>query len=197
LQRFRVFSTITAPNILHADQHQDNDANLFFMRVEWSLADFDLDHPSLREQFQPIAERFEMRWRLEYSDTRPAVAVFVSSHLHCLADVLYRHHAGEFACRIGLIVSNHVDAAALARFYEIPFHYMPIDRGSKERTEQRQLELLEQNGIDLIVLARYMQMLSPAFVARYPQRIINVHHSFLPAFSGGRRTKVLSNAVSN
>jgi len=173
-------------NILHADQHQDNDLGLFFMRVEWDLADFALDDAGFRGSFQPLADGFQMEWRLAYSAARPATAIFVSQHQHCLLDLLYRHAIGELRCRIPLIVGNRASARELAGFYGIPFHFVPVDAASKAQAEQAQLALLEQHGIELIVLARYMQVLSPLFVARYRQRIINVHHSFLPAFSGAR-----------
>jgi len=173
-------------NILHADQHQDNDLGLFFMRVEWSLADFDLTREVFRERFAPIAERFQMNWRVEYSDLLPRVALFVSRELHCLVDLLHRWRIGEQKCEIPLIVSNHEDARPLAAFYGIPFHHTPVTGSDKSGAEKFQLELLAQNSIDLVVLARYMQILSPNFVNRYPRRIINVHHSFLPAFSGAR-----------
>jgi len=173
-------------NILHADQHQDNDLGLFFMRVEWDLADFALDDAAFRQSFQPLADSFQMEWRLAYSAARPATAIFVSQHQHCLLDLLYRHAIGELRCQIPLIVGNHATARELAGFYGIPFHYVPVDAANKAQAEQAQLALLEQHGIELIVLARYMQVLSPAFVERYRQRIINVHHSFLPAFSGAR-----------
>jgi formyltetrahydrofolate deformylase len=173
-------------NILHADQHQDNDLGLFFMRIEWDLAGFDLDDAGFRTEFQPLADSFEMRWELAYSAARPAVAIFVSEQQHCLLDLLYRHGIGELRCRIPIVISNHAAARELAGFYGIPFHHVPVDADSKREAEKAQLALLEQHGIELIVLARYMQVLSPAFVARYPQRIINVHHSFLPAFSGAR-----------
>ena len=173
-------------NILHADQHQDNDLGLFFMRIEWDLADFALDDAAFRQSFQPLADSFQMEWRLAYSKARPATAIFVSQHQHCLLDLLYRHAIGELRCRIPLIVGNHATARELAGFYGIPFHYVPVDAAHKAQAEEVQLALLEQHGIELIVLARYMQVLSPVFVARYPQRIVNVHHSFLPAFSGAR-----------
>jgi formyltetrahydrofolate deformylase len=173
-------------NILHADQHQDNDLGLFFMRVEWDLADFALDDAGFRQSFQPLADSFQMEWRLAYSAARPATAIFVSQHQHCLLDLLYRHAIGELRCRIPLIVGNHATARELAGFYGIPFHHVPVDKANKALAEQAQLALLEEHGIELVVLARYMQVLSPAFVARYRQRVINVHHSFLPAFSGAR-----------
>ena len=172
-------------NILHADQHQDNEAQMFFLRVEWSLDGFDLDSEALPREFGKVAEPFQMRWRLAYSADRLRIAIFVSRYQHCMVDLLYRRHAGEFHCEIPLIVSNHPDARPLAEFYGLPYWITPTDCG-KEAAEQKQLELLAEHRIDLIVLARYMQILSPAFVARYPRRIINVHHSFLPAFTGAR-----------
>jgi len=173
-------------NILHADQHQDNELGLFFMRVEWSLADFDLGDNDFRSEFSPIAARFEMRWRLEYASKMHSVAIFVSRYQHCLADLLQRYQSRELPCRIPLILSNHPDARPLAEFYGIRYHHVPVEPGRKDEAERRQLELLDAAGVELIVLARYMQVLSPFFVARYPERIINVHHSFLPAFSGAK-----------
>ncbi len=173
-------------NILHADQHQDNEQGLFFMRVEWALEDFDLDEAAFRKEFQEIADRFEMRWRLEYTEAVLSVAIFVSQYLHCLVDLLHRHRTGELRCRIPLIISNHREAADLAAYYGIPFHHFPVDKSNKAEVERAEMELLADNQVDLVVLARYMQILSPQFVARYERRIINVHHSFLPAFSGAK-----------
>jgi len=173
-------------NILHADQHQDGDLGLFLTRVEWDLADFGLAIGDFGAAFKPIAERFRMTWRLEVSSQRPRVAIFVSKYDHCLADLLYRHESGELACDIPLIVSNHREAERLAEFHRIPFHVIAVDENTKGTAEQSEITLLEQHVVDLVVLARYMQILSPEFVARFPQRIINVHHSFLPAFSGAR-----------
>lgn len=171
-------------NITHADQHQDHDEGLFFMRVEWLLEGFDLE--AFRVEFAAIAERFQMVWQLRLSVDKPRVAVFVSQHLHCLADLLHRHQLGELACSIPLIVSNHRDGEALAKFYGIPFHYVAMTAENKAEGEARQFALLEEAEVDLVVLARYMQILSPEFVRRYPFRIINVHHSFLPAFIGAK-----------
>jgi formyltetrahydrofolate deformylase len=173
-------------NILHADQHQDAELGLFFMRVEWDLSGFDLGIDQFRSEFAPIAEHFEMRWRMELSTGRPRVALFVSRYDHCLADLLYRHNSGELACDIPLIVSNHDQARRLADFHGVPLHVDSIDAGNKAEVEGRQLALLAEHQIDLVVLARYMQVLSSDFVAHYPSAIINVHHSFLPAFSGAR-----------
>lgn len=173
-------------NILHADQHQDAARDLFLMRVEWDLAGFALALGDCARQFAPIAERFQMRWRIERSDRPQRVALFVSKYDHCLVDLLYRHQSGELPCEIPLIISNHEDARRWADFYGVPFHVIAIEGGNKAAAEQRQLELLREQRIDLVVLARYMQILSADFVAHFPQRIINVHHSFLPAFSGAR-----------
>jgi formyltetrahydrofolate deformylase len=173
-------------NILHADQHQDAERDLFLMRVEWDRKDFTLDPPEFTRKFAPLAERFGMRWRLELSALPHRVAIFVSKYDHCLADLLYRHQSGELPCDIPLIVSNHPDAKRWADFYAIPFHIVRVEGTNKAEAERKQLDLLHEHKVDLVVLARYMQVLSGDFVARYPRRIINVHHSFLPAFIGAR-----------
>jgi len=173
-------------NILHADQHQDAGEGLFLMRVEWELEGFDLDLAEFPRQFAPVAERNHMRWRLELSARPRRVAIFVSRYDHCLVDLLYRHRSGELNCEIPLVIGNHPDAARVVGFYGIPFHHIAVTKENKDEAEKRQLELLETHGIDLVVLARYMQVLSAGFVERYPERIVNVHHSFLPAFSGAR-----------
>ncbi len=173
-------------NILHADQHQDNKLRLFFMRVEWDLRQFDLDLEALRAKFAVLAAEFAMEWELHYTATHPVLAIFVSHHLHCLADLLHRHSIGELKCKIPLIISNHHDAGPLAEFHRIEFHCIPVQGARKSQAEQVQLDLLEEKNVNVIALARYMQILSTDFVARYPHRIINVHHSFLPAFAGGR-----------
>jgi formyltetrahydrofolate deformylase len=173
-------------NILHADQHQDAERDLFLMRVEWDLGGFGLDLAEFPRRFAPLADRFEMRWRLERSDHPLRVALFVSKYDHCLMDLLYRHKTGELPCEIPLIVSNHPDAEKWATFYQTPFHLIGVPSGGKDEAERKQLELLAAEKIDLVVLARYMQVLSAEFVARYPLRIINVHHSFLPAFMGAK-----------
>ncbi|MFY9752796.1 MAG: formyltetrahydrofolate deformylase [Candidatus Acidiferrales bacterium] len=174
-------------NILHADEHQILEQNLFLMRIEWDLAGFTIDMHDFARHFEPLAARFGMQWRVALSAARPKVAIFVSKYDHCLADLLYRHHTGELPCEIPLIVSNHPDAQRWADFYGIPLHVIPIRKESKSEDEQRQWELLRPLGIDFIVLARYMQVLSTDFIRRYPpNHIINIHHSFLPAFVGGR-----------
>jgi len=173
-------------NILHADEHREDDQNLFLMRVEWDLAGFAIEMKDFAEKFAPIAARFEMKWRVALTSYRPRVALFVSRYDHCLIDLLYRHRAAELACDIPLILSNHPDVQPLADFYRVPLHVIPMTRENKPEAERAQLELLAPQNIDLIVLARYMQVLSPEFIRHYPNRIINIHHSFLPAFTGGR-----------
>lgn len=173
-------------NILHADQHQDAELKLFLMRVEWDLDGFALDEAQLRAAFAPIAEQFQMRWRLEYSTVKTKMAIFVSKYDHCLVDVLYRYRSGEFNCDIPLVISNHPDVRPLVEFYGIPFHVIPVTADTKVEAERQQIELLEHHNVDLIVLARYMQVLSGDFVAHYPGKVINVHHSFLPAFIGAK-----------
>jgi formyltetrahydrofolate deformylase len=174
-------------NTLHADEHQDAERNLFLMRVEWDLADFTVDMREFAKHFQPIADRFGMQWRVALSSYRPKIAIYVSRYDHCLVDLLYRQRSGELACEIPLIVSNHADAQRWADFYHIPLHVIPVTKENKAEAERKQLELLRPHEIDLIVLARYMQVLSSDFIRQYPpHRIINIHHSFLPAFVGGK-----------
>jgi formyltetrahydrofolate deformylase len=173
-------------NILHADQHQDNKLGLFFMRIEWDLRDFSLDPVTFRLRFTDLAGEFEMNWEVHYTRELPAVALFTSRHLHCLVDLLHRFSIGEMRCTIPLIISNHPDARPIAEFHGVDFHCIPLEGSRKSEAEELQVKLLEQKKIDVIALARYMQILSPEFVARYPHQIINVHHSFLPAFSGSR-----------
>ena len=174
-------------NILHADEHQDHERNVFLMRVEWDLAGFAIEMREFAKSFQPIADRFGMKWRVALSSVRPKAAIFVSKQDHCLADLLYRHRTGELACEIPLLISNHPDAQQWADFYGIPLHVIPVTPETKREAEGRELELLRQNGIDLVVLARYMQILSPEFIREFSSsHIINIHHSFLPAFTGAR-----------
>jgi formyltetrahydrofolate deformylase len=173
-------------NILHADQHRDDRHGLFLMRVEYALDTFDLDREQFVAAFTRVAERLSIAWRVEYSASRPGMAIFVSRELHCLVDLLHRHAIGELAARIPVIIGNHEDGRALAGFHGVPFEHVPVDAATKTRAEARQLAILAEHGVELVVLARYMQILSPEFVRRYPHRIINVHHSFLPAFVGAR-----------
>jgi formyltetrahydrofolate deformylase len=185
-------------NILHADQHQDHALGLFFMRVEWDLngstpsggnggihsAPFDLE--GFKAAFAPLATELDMQWSLTSESQPPRLALFCSHYLHCMADLLHRWRTGELECEIPVIVSNHRDVAGLAAFYGIPFEHVPVTAETRSAAEARQLDLLARYRVELVVLARYMQVLSPAFVERFPAAIINVHHSFLPAFTGAR-----------
>jgi formyltetrahydrofolate deformylase len=188
-------------NILHADQHQDHEQGLFFMRVEWGLADGRLldesggsaanagdgfDMEAFKAAFEPMATELNMRWKLTEGGARRRVALFCSQHLHCMADLLYRWRTEELQCDIPLIVSNHRAVERMAGYYGVPFEYIPVTAATRADAEARQIALLKEHRIDLVVLARYMQILSADFVAHYPARIINVHHSFLPAFTGAR-----------
>ena len=177
-------------NILHADQHQDHELGLFFMRVEWALggangvAPFDM--AAFQQAFAPLAQELEMRWALTSSVRRPRVALFCSHYLHCIVDLLHRWRSGELVCDIPVIVSNHRDVEQLAAFYGIRFEHVAVSAATRAEAEARQTAILAEHDIELVVLARYMQVLSPAFVAKYPSAIINVHHSFLPAFTGAK-----------
>ncbi|MEO6983537.1 MAG: formyltetrahydrofolate deformylase [Edaphobacter sp.] len=173
-------------NILNADQHQDVELGLFFMRVEFATDNAQCDEAQFRSIFAPLADQFQMNWRLTFATPPQNVALFVSQYLHCLADLLHRHKTGELNCNLALIISNHESARTLADFYGVPFHFLPVTAATRAQVETRQLEILAANAIDVIALARYMQILSPSFVRAYPQRIINVHHSFLPAFTGAK-----------
>ncbi len=173
-------------NILHADEHADEGSNLFLMRVEFDPAEFDIDLAEFARHFSPIAEKFEMQWRLARSNYRPKMAILVSKYDHCLVDLLYRHQSGELTCDIPLIISNHPDNKPMADFYRIPFFVVSVPKDNKREAEQKILDLLKQHHPDFIVLARYMQILSNEFVNQYPHRIINIHHSFLPAFVGAK-----------
>jgi formyltetrahydrofolate deformylase len=173
-------------NILHADEHGDEESGLFLMRVEFDPKDFDIPLADFGKHFSPVAEAFAMTWRLAQSSSRPRMIVFVSKYDHCLIDLLYRHQSGELACDIPLIVSNHPDNQAVAEFYRIPYAVLPVAKDNKQASEKRLQSLIDEHNPDFIVLARYMQILSNDFVQRYPQRIVNIHHSFLPAFVGAR-----------
>ncbi len=178
-------------NILHADEHADEESGLFLMRVEFDPKDFDIDltHKDLADfskHFSPIAEKFQMNWRLALSSHRQRMIIFVSKYDHCLVDLLYRHQSGELACDIPLIISNHPDNQTIADFYKIPYVVVPTTKNNKIEAEERIQSLIDQHKPDFMVLARYMQILSNDFVNRYPQRIINIHHGLLPAFIGAR-----------
>jgi formyltetrahydrofolate deformylase len=173
-------------NILHFEQHQEGEERYYLARVEWSLEGFRLNLDDFDGAFGPVAHRFGMNWCLRLSDYRPRVAIFVSKYDHCLVDLLYRQRNGELACDCALIISNHTDTKVHADFYGVPFHLIPVSKENKAQAEAQQIQLLHENKIDLVVLARYMQVLSTEFIQQYPQPIINIHHSFLPAFVGAK-----------
>ncbi len=173
-------------NILDADQHTDLVTGQFFQRVRFDLAELLEGRGALEQALREMAERFSMRWRIAYSGRHQRVAIFVSRYDHCLYDLLLRHRAGELACEIAVVLSNHPDLEGVAGQFGVPFRLFPIAPESKAEQERRELELLRAEAIDLVVLARYMQVLSGPFIERYPGRIINIHHSFLPAFQGGK-----------
>ena len=171
-------------NIIDANQHIDEQMNTFFMRIEWSLDGFKVAPNKIADTFKTLAKKFGMTWDLYFSGEKPRVAIFVSQHLHCLYDLLLRHKAGQLPCGIALIVSNHPEARSVAKDFGIKFILTPVDKASKKQQEKKQRELLVKEKIELVILARYHQILSADFVSRFPNQIINIHHSFLPAFVG-------------
>ena len=174
-------------NIVYLDQHVDRQENVFFMRVEWQLEEFKLSDTELAATFQKeIAQPFEMDWSIYYSDKKPRLAIFVSKDSHCLYDLLSRYESGELDVEIPLILSNHETLRSAAERFGIPFHVFKITKENKAEQEAAEHALLLENDIDTVVLARYMQILSAQMVDWFPHRIINIHHSFLPAFAGAR-----------
>jgi formyltetrahydrofolate deformylase len=173
-------------NILDADQHTDPVAGQFFQRIRFDLTELLTDRISLERGIGEVAARFSMRFQLSYATQRKRVAIFVSRYEHCLVDLLWRHRAGELPCEIALVVSNHPELRGTAEHHGVPFALFEITKENKAAQEAQEAALLEREKIDLVVLARYMQVLSNTFVERFPNRIINIHHSFLPAFQGGR-----------
>ena len=174
-------------NIVDLDQHVDAERGVFFMRVEWTPPhDPDVVVRFERDFQAEVAGIYDMHWRLEQVARRPRLAVFVSKYSHCLYDLLSRWQSGEWTADIPVIVSNHADLAHVARNFGVRFEHIPVSRDNKLEAEARQLTLLREERIDLVVLARYMQILSPDFIAAMPERVINIHHSFLPAFAGGQ-----------
>ena len=173
-------------NILDSDQHTDPVAGRFFQRIRFDTSELITDRTSLETGIGEVAQRFDMRWRVAWAERVQRVALFVSKYDHCLWDLLLRHRAGELRCDIPLIVSNHPDLAPIAEQFGIRYEVVPITKATKAAQEEVEARLLEELEIDLVVLARYMQVLSGDFIARFPARIINIHHSFLPAFVGSK-----------
>ena len=179
------FITMYEGNILNCDQHYD-ESGMFFMRVEWDLTDFALPSEKIASAFEPIAIKFDMNWKLEFSSDVRNLAIMVSKYDHCLYELLLRNRAGELKANIKMIISNHPDAGPIAEYFGIPFYHFPVTKETKKEVEKEQIALMKKEKIDLIVLARYMQILSSKFVESFPHRIINIHHSFLPAFVGAK-----------
>jgi len=173
-------------NILDADQHAEAQSGEFFMRLVWDLAGFDLDREGIRAGLAELAERFSLRWELSFSDRVPRVVVFATKASHCLYDLLLCQQIGDLGGNIVAVISNHDVLADVCKHFDVPFTVIPVERNDKRKAEQQQLALLESLDADVVVLARYMQILSAEFVDRWPNRIINIHHSFLPAFAGAR-----------
>lgn len=181
------FITVNKGNIIYLDQYVDHVENIFFMRIEWELKDFLVPQEKIEDYFATLyAQKYEMNFRLYFSDTKPRMAIFVSKMSHCLFDLLARYTASEWNVEIPLIISNHPDLQHVAERFGIPFHLFPITKETKEEQEKKEMELLAKHKITFIVLARYMQVISEQMINAYPNRIINIHHSFLPAFVGAK-----------
>ena len=181
------FITVNKGNIIYLDQYVDHVENIFFMRIEWELKDFLVPQEKIEDYFATLyAQKYEMNFRLYFSDTKPRMAIFVSKMSHCLFDLLARYTAGEWNVEIPLIISNHPDLQHVAERFGIPFHLFPITKETKEEQEKKEMELLASDWRTVIVLARYMQVISEQMINAYPNRIINIHHSFLPAFVGAK-----------
>jgi formyltetrahydrofolate deformylase len=181
--KFANFIDFNGGNIIHSDQHTDLSTGLFLTRLEWQLEGFNLPRELISPAFGAIANPLQANWQLHFSDIIPRVAIWVSRQDHCLFDLLWRQRAGELRAEISLIISNHPQLEAIAQQFGIDYHHIPITAETKASQEAKQLELLQQYQIDLVVLAKYMQVLSGDFVAQFP-KVINIHHSFLPAFAG-------------
>jgi formyltetrahydrofolate deformylase len=174
-------------NILSNDEHADAESNLFLTRVEFDIANFSFPFSEFDVRFASLAREFQMTWRVALSADRPGVAIFVSKYDHCLQDLLYRHQNGELRCEIPLIISNHPDNQRIADFYHVPYFVLPVTKENKREVERQQFSLVRDHNCSLIVLARYMQVLSGDFISTWgAEHLINIHHSFLPAFIGSK-----------
>lgn len=181
------FITVNKGNIIYLDQYVDHGENIFFMRIEWELKDFLVPQEKIEDYFRTLyGQKYEMDFRLYFSDVKPRMAIFVSKLSHCLFDILARYTAGEWNVEIPLIISNHPDLQHVAERFGIPFYLFPITKETKEEQERKEMELLAKHNITFIVLARYMQVISEQMINAYPNKIINIHHSFLPAFVGAK-----------
>jgi len=174
-------------NIVYLDQHVDEEAGVFFMRLQSEFVPGALDFDTLNNEFSgQMASRYQMEYQLYPGNERPRMALFVSKYNHCLYDLLSRYHSGELSVEIPFILSNHKDLEPIARQFNIPYHHVPVNKENRELAEKKQLELLSSESVDFIVLARYMQIVSPLIIDRYSNKVINIHHSFLPAFAGAK-----------
>ena len=174
-------------NIIYIDQHVDVEQGVFFMRLECELTNKNSNLTAIKNVFEiSIAKDFNMSWEIHPKEQKPKMALFVSKYDHCLFDILGRYSAGELNVEIPMIVSNHKDLKSIAERFDIPFYYIPFTKENKEEGERQQIELLQKHAIDFVVLARYMQIISPALISLYENKIINIHHSFLPAFPGAK-----------
>jgi formyltetrahydrofolate deformylase len=173
-------------NIVHADQHTDAEEGVFLQRVEWELDGFSLRREDIAAAFEPIARRFGMEWSLRYSDERPRVAIFVSKLAHCLYDLLARWRMEEFQAEIALVFSNHDDLRSLVEGFDVPYSHVEVGPETRLGADERIAQLLEEHAIDAVILARYMQIVGGRTLDRFVNRIVNIHHSFLPAFAGAR-----------
>lgn len=181
------FITVNKGNIIYLDQYVDHVENIFFMRIEWELESFLVPQEKIEDYFETLyAQKYGMSFRLYFSDVKPRMAIFVSKMPHCLFDLLARYTAGEWNVEIPLIISNHPDLQHVAERFGIPFHLFPITKETKEEQEKKEMELLAKHKVNFIVLARYMQVISEKMIDAYPNRIINIHHSSLPAFVGAK-----------
>ena len=172
-------------NIISLNEFVDQNSGTFFLRIEWTLDHFELTDDDLKLAFKKEMREIDASWEIHFSDRRLRIALFVSKYDHCIRDILWRHSMGEFDVDIPIIISNHIDTEKIANRYQIPFYHFPLTKENKKKQEDAEIRILEENQIHTIILARYMQILSAEFVAHYPNRIINIHHSFLPAFIGG------------
>ncbi|NNE92513.1 MAG: formyltetrahydrofolate deformylase [Verrucomicrobiales bacterium] len=173
-------------NIIHLDQHVDAEENAFFMRLEWEVEGFKITRSEIARAFEPLASGFGMSWDLYFSDIKPRIALFVTKENHCLYDLLSRHESGELPMEVPLIVSNRMDLKPAADRFGIPFYHFPITKDTKAAQEAEEIALLREHRVDTVVLARYMQILSSQMIEAFPNQIINIHHSFLPAFPGAK-----------
>lgn len=181
------FITINKGNIVYLDQYVDREEKEFFMRIEWELENFLIPQEKVEDYFDTLyAQKYDMKYRIYFSDRKPRMAIFVSKMSHCIYDLLARYTAGEWDVEIPLIISNHPDLKHVADRFGIPFHVFPITKENKAEQEAKEMELLKENGVNFIVLARYMQVISEQMIEAYPSKIINIHHSFLPAFVGAK-----------